>query len=88
MKRKVEQMAQQGQPCCHVKIKTQEPTDTDEDTGKINGSLKVVSAVDGLSRDTCTPTSTTAMTAFVTGGIAVVLVETFGGSSSLRVVLY
>lgn len=35
-----------------------------------------------------TPTSTTAMTVVVKGGIAVVLVETFGGSTSLRVVLY
>lgn len=51
-------------------------------------SIKVLTALDEQSRVMGTPTSTTDMIVVVRGGIVVVLTETFGGSSSLRLVLY
>ncbi|TNN50832.1 hypothetical protein EYF80_038979 [Liparis tanakae] len=45
-------------------------------------------ALEDQNRVVCTPTSTTAISVVARGGIVVALVETFGGSSSLRLVLY
>lgn len=54
----------------------------------MHNSIKVETAIDEQNRVTYTLTSTAAMIVVVRGGIVVVSTGTFGGSSSLRLVLY